>query len=280
MKRLVVIVPAVMLAASIWLFVAAKRNQPAPAPPQTSAVDPKLKERIAELEEELARMEEAVEAAGVPRPTMAPRPTGAPPTAETPAELLRVVEEKDRTIAGQDQTIAALREKLDSVDKQLAEIQKQQESEAKRRDVEWKEKLEVTERQSKQLLADLEARNARLRQIEAANLETRRQTEETLKGLTRLRQVSEELDTLTRRREGYMNNILGRYREATDLFRTMTVRLDSMREGTAVAGNDLSRIQNAITLADEDLRQLRSLQTRASQLQKDVQQATQTLKKP
>lgn len=109
MKRLVVIVPAVMLAASIWLFVAAKRNQPAPAPPQTSAVDPKLKERIAELEEELARMEEAVEAAGVPRPTMAPRPTGAPPTAETPAELLRVVEEKDRTIAGQDQTIASAR---------------------------------------------------------------------------------------------------------------------------------------------------------------------------
>lgn len=280
MKRLIWIGPAVMLAASVGLFVASRK--PAPAPVVTAnGQEAELRKRIAELEQELERVREAAAQAGTPLPAVVrPRAVTPVPSNATTEDLQRSIEERDRTIAGLEQTVEGLREKVTGFEKQVAELQDTQSAEARRREAEWKEKLETTERQSKQLLSDLEARNDRLRKLEAAGLEARKQSEESLKQLAALRQTAEELDTLTRRREAYFNNIHNRYREATDLFRTMTLRLDSMREGTAVAGNDLSRIQHAITLADEDLRQLRALQTRAAQLQRDVQKGAQGLKRP
>ncbi len=81
-----------------------------------------------------------------------------------------------------------------------------------------------------------------------------------------LTKISDDFDDLNRRRDQYMTNVLRRYREVTDLYRTLSLRQEGPRD-------DLSRIQNAISLAEEDMRQLQSLNAQARRLQRDLQAA-------
>ena len=56
---------------------------------------------------------------------------------------------------------------------------------------------------------------------------------------------------VSRRRESDLSSIVSRYREATELFRAMSLRLDNPREAGSPLSNHLSRIQQAILLAEE-----------------------------
>ena len=113
-------------------------------------------------------------------------------------------------------------------------------------------------------------RQTSLRDFELANQQLRRQLSEATQGNGRRRQAGIDLDEIGRRRDSYLSNILGRYREATELFRAMSLRLDNPRDAGWPLNNDLSRIQQAIQLADEDLRQLRTLNSQAARLQKEL----------
>lgn len=280
MKRILPIVSFAALAvAGLMLYQARSRQAPQPTPtPVSTASEEALRQEIEQLKQELAEWREAPSAES---PT--PRPGGKPesqPAGTSPAELLRMIEDKDRELAAQGQALADLRAKLADFEQQLTASREQQLAELKRREEEMAElsnKLDTASKASAQAQADLEIRNKRLLQLEA---DLRKQTEEARKQAARIKQVFDDMDSLSRRREAFMNNIQLRYREATDLFRALSLRLDSMRDGTAAAGNELSRIQNAVSLADEDMRQLRALHTRATQLQKDLAAATQTPRRP
>ena len=80
------------------------------------------------------------------------------------------------------------------------------------------------------------------------------------------------LQSLERRRDGYLTSIIRRYRDVTSQFRAMSGMIDSARDGNSSAFNDaaLLRIQNAISLADDDLRQLNELNAQISQLDKKL----------
>ena len=70
----------------------------------------------------------------------------------------------------------------------------------------------------------------------------------------------------------YLNNILRRYREITEQYHAMAGVLDSRRdrEAAPVNNTEISRIQNAISLADEDLKQINALNAQASRLEKKL----------
>ncbi|MBL8219977.1 MAG: hypothetical protein JNL62_12150 [Bryobacterales bacterium] len=280
MKRILPVVSFAALAvAGLLLYQARSRQVPQASPaPSSVSGEEALRQEIEKLKQELAELRETP---AVESPT--PRPGGKSepqPAGTSPAELLRLIEEKDRELAAQGQALADLRAKLAEFEQQLSATREQQIGELKRREAEMAElssKLEMASKASTQAQADLEIRNKRLLQLEA---DLRKQTEEARKQAARIKQVFDDMDSLSRRREAFMNNIQLRYREATDLFRALSLRLDSMRDGTAAAGNELSRIQNAVSLAEEDMRQLRALHTRATQLQKDLATATQTPKRP
>ncbi len=280
MKRLLPIVSFAALAIAAVLFYQTRsRTTASPPPPQLpSTSEDALRLEIDQLKEELAALRSAPdEHTPTPRPSVKTAP---PPAGASPTELLRLIEGKDRELSNQGQALADLRLKITEFEQQLAETREQQLAELKRREAEMAElsqKLETASRASAQAQADLEIRNKRLLQLEG---DLRKQTEEARKQAARLKQVFDDMDNLARRREAFMNNIQLRYREATDLFRALSLRLDSMRDGTAAAGNELSRIQNAVSLAEEDLRQLRTLHTRAAQLQRDLTTAIQNSRRP
>jgi hypothetical protein len=111
-------------------------------------------------------------------------------------------------------------------------------------------------------MAQVESANARLKEDAALNSQS----------AAELRQTATDLEALFRRREMYLNNILRRYHEITEQYRAMSGVLDSRRDREAAPVNttEISRIQNAIALADEDLKQINALNAQASRLEKKL----------
>ncbi len=80
------------------------------------------------------------------------------------------------------------------------------------------------------------------------------------------------LQDLNRRRDGYISSILRRYRDLTEQFRAMSGVLAASRDqnSSALSESGLTRIQSAISQADDDLRQLNELNARALQVEKKL----------
>lgn len=108
-------------------------------------------------------------------------------------------------------------------------------------------------------LADLESVNAKLKEEAAAGRQSSSQTQQTLS----------DLQNIFHRREMYLSNILRRYKEITEQYRAMSgVRDGRDREAAPLNSAEVSRIQNSIALAEEDLKQISALNAQAERLQK------------
>ncbi|MDX1983032.1 MAG: hypothetical protein SFV51_22365 [Bryobacteraceae bacterium] len=224
--------------------------------------------QIATLQAERDTLRQAQGLPPAPPVAAAPRKAGAAVAdgnsgaAALRAEFAQQLEEKDARIA------AAVKAR-DDMDAQIRELQARIEALT-----EETERLNHSERQLREQLQSAERRAAstekdaagtaqRLEKLEAANRELRRQADEASRRMVSHSKASSEIEELTRRREVYLNNLLRRYREVTDLYRNIAVRTDA-------PGEDISRIQNAISLAEEDLRQLHALTAQTARLQKSL----------
>ncbi len=120
--------------------------------------------------------------------------------------------------------------------------------------------------------AELKSNSSRMAQLESANAKLRGDATRASQSAAQLDQTASELEGLFRRREMYLNNILRRYREITEQYRAMSGVLDSRRnrEAAPVSSTEISRIQNAIALAEEDLKQIGALNAQASRLEKKL----------
>ena len=87
-----------------------------------------------------------------------------------------------------------------------------------------------------------------------------------------LHKVATDLEEIFRRRQMYLNNILRRYKEVTEQYRSLSGVMDSRRdrEAVPVSSAEISRIQNAISMAEEDLKQISALNTQAQRLEKKL----------
>jgi chromosome segregation ATPase len=110
-------------------------------------------------------------------------------------------------------------------------------------------------------LADLESLNAKLKEEAAAGRQSSSQTQQTLS----------DLESILHRREMYLSNILRRYKEITEQYRAMSgVRDGRDRAATPLSSAEVSRIQNSIALAEEDLKQISALNVQAERLEKKL----------
>jgi len=119
---------------------------------------------------------------------------------------------------------------------------------------------------------ELKSKGDRVIQLEVANQKLRDDGAAASARLAQLAQISTELQELHRRRDNLLNGVLRRYREITDQYRAMAGSLDSRAHGEApaVAATDVARIQNSLSLAEDDLRQLNNLSAQALRLQKKM----------
>ena len=116
---------------------------------------------------------------------------------------------------------------------------------------------------SRQRLTSLEADNAKLRSDNSA---VSARADET----TRL--VAQLLD-FDSRRDAYLTSIMHRYRDITNQFRATSGMLGSSRDSNSsspFSDAALTRIQNAISSTDDDLRQLNELNAQVRQLEKKL----------
>ena len=110
-------------------------------------------------------------------------------------------------------------------------------------------------------LADLESLNAKLKEEAAAGRQSSFQTQQTLS----------DLQNIFHRREMYLSSILRRYKEITEQYRAMSgVRDGRDRDAAPLNSAEVSRIQNSIALAEEDLKQISALNAQAERLQKKL----------
>lgn len=206
-----------------------------------------------------------------------PAAPGAPPPAD----------EHRAALARRDAAIEQLKQELSQAQSNIAQLQAQLLNAGDQRDkalasaderfrkeqADWQSRLDALQQEVD--AARDEAKTARLRvaELETANAkllndasEGSARTAETARTLT-------ALQNLDQRREAYLTSIIRRYRDITSQFRAMSGMLDTSRDGnsSAFSGAALLRIQNAISLADDDLRQLSELNAQAAQLEKKLQ---------
>jgi len=120
--------------------------------------------------------------------------------------------------------------------------------------------------------AELKSNSGRMAQIESANAKLKEEASTAGQSAVQLKQTASDLQGLFRRREMYLNNILRRYREITEQYRAMSGVMASRRDRDVapVGTTEIARIQNAISQAEEDLKQIDALTAQASRLEKKL----------
>jgi chromosome segregation ATPase len=125
------------------------------------------------------------------------------------------------------------------------------------------ESAQAESQASRQRLAALEADNAKLKSDNS--MASARAAEFT--------RVVAQLQDLDSRRDVYLTSIMRRYRDITSQFRAMSGMLGSSRDSNPTSPFSdaaLTRIQSAVSSAEDDLRQLTELNAQARQLEQKL----------
>lgn len=255
---------AVLLAALVWQTHRLAGLQAAAA--RLAAENQSLRERAEKAERENAALRTL---AGIP-PAPAAHQTVIPdrrpaPSAADPAQA-RLVLELRENLKNAGAAISELETQIGSLEEKLKKaVDENQRLSAEEKEL--RERVDTTVRLVDAVQAELKSRNERLLQLELANRKLRETSDAASQRATQAAQALREIEEINRRRETYLANILRRFRELTDQYRALAVRLDNAREGAAPAPGELSRIQTAVSMAEEDLKQIASLGAQAARAQ-------------
>ncbi len=204
------------------------------------------------------------------------------PTEPVPPET----DEHRIALAQRDATIARLKKELSAAQDSVAQLQAQllsagdqreralasAEERHRKEQAEWQSRLDALQQEVDSAQEEAKTSRLRIADLEATNAKLANNASEGSSRAAETARVVTNLQSLERRRDGYLTSIIRRYRDVTSQFRAMSGMLDSARDGNSSAFNDaaLLRIQNAISLADDDLRQLNELNAQISQLEKKL----------
>lgn len=134
-------------------------------------------------------------------------------------------------------------------------------------ETELKENLAGANRVIEAMQTELKGKTERLVALETASRRTSDDMKAANDKIAKVTGWARDLEDLNRRREVYLNSLMRRYRDLTDQVRAMTIRLDNPQETARPSQSvDLPRLQNIVALAEEDLKQLASLNSQAARL--------------
>lgn len=271
MKSWLLVLALAALAAGGILFwkTAAVRPTAADAE-QWSKTEADLRARLAQAEKRLSELGHPLPASGAREESgPAHTPGAVTPYSRREADLAELIRLKDEQLTRSETALGELRAKYAELEQRITAVQEQ---DKQLRDTEagLRQKIDANTEQIVELQQSARQKDTRLGEQDAALKSLRAAGEQQARSLQRVRSLSEDLEDLARRREVYMANILGRYREATDSLRTLGLQLENRTEEAPIGRTDISRIQSALSSADEDMRQLRALSTRSRQLQKEL----------
>jgi chromosome segregation ATPase len=137
----------------------------------------------------------------------------------------------------------------------------------------WQTQLGSLKQDLESAQADAQASRQRLVALEADNAKLNNTNNAASARSVDLARIIVQLQDLDSRRDALLTSILRRYRDITSQFRGMSGQLGSNRDSnTSNPFTDaaLTRIQSAVSSADDDLRQLSELSAQARQLEKKL----------
>ncbi|HEY3444177.1 MAG TPA: hypothetical protein VGK29_25730 [Paludibaculum sp.] len=228
-------------------------------------------ERAAALEHENTALRQQLAERGI-EPVVAKTAPARP--VEGDGRHLEAVRELTHTQAKLAATQAAIIEWQNKVQSLEGAVERAT-AEAKRSAAEeasMREDLDAAKRLVAATDGELKTKSARLSQLESDNRKAREDVVAASQKSTQAAALANELFDINRRRENVITSIQRRYREMTDVLRALAVRLDTQRDSMAGAAPDISRMQSTAQSADDDLRQLASLNAQAQRIAQKLSQ--------
>lgn len=202
------------------------------------------------------------------------------------AEDLNPPADQGAALARRRATIEQLQRELDDAHASMAQLQSQvgayrderekvlsSVNESHRKEQEsWQSQLDGLKQQLDSSEAESQALRQRTANLEAENTKLKTTTGENSTRAAEVARAITDLQDLDRRRDLYLTSITRRYRDITNQFRAMSGMLDSSRDpnSSSFSGAALLRIQNDMSLAEDELRQLNDVNAQARQLEKKL----------
>jgi chromosome segregation ATPase len=265
-KRWIPLFIVLVIAAAVVAWQAHANRQQAMRLAQLSAETERLRGRVAEL----ARAASAP--AGVPAPAPAAE-TQNGPRAPNPAinpEDAIAIQRLKLSLADANSSVARLESRADEAEAQIQNLRLENKRLAGS-EADLQENLAAANQAVDTLQKELKSSRDRATQVEIAYQKLRDQSGGDGQKIAQLQQLSVELQEIHQRREAYLTSILRRYKQITEQYRSISGVLQAQRtDGPATGSTDLARIQDSIAMAEEDLRQLNSLDAQARLIQKKM----------
>lgn len=184
-----------------------------------------------------------------------------------PTEYIRVIEETRAALEASKREISAARNEIEGLKEKLEKDREERERLAAEL-ADGKETLAGVRRVVAATEAELKAKNERLVRLETSEKLVREAAGKAEVNAARAMRTGQELEQLNQRREVLLASIVRRYREVTDQYRTLSLRVQSRAEqlGLDPGAGELSRIQSSVQQAEEEMRQLNSLSAQAAKV--------------
>jgi chromosome segregation ATPase len=184
-----------------------------------------------------------------------------------------VIARLDHDLAEAHATIADLRSQLSTSSDQHSQALANAEDRLQKQQADSQAQLEDLQKKLDAALAASDIARQRTAVLEADNAQLKAGASSATTRAADVAQIIANLQDLDRRRDVYLTSILRRYRDITSEFSAMSSMLDTSHDPSSGAcnGATLSRIQSAVTSAEDDLRQLNDLSARTQKLEKQLQ---------
>lgn len=183
-----------------------------------------------------------------------------------------IIEQLDRELAESHSAIADLQTQLSAARDQSAQAQASAEERRHKQQVDAQAQLDDLQKKLDAALTESDIARHRVAALEADNAKLKTDSAAGSTRATEVAQILASLQDLDRRRDIYLTSILRRYRDITGEFRAMSSMLDTSHDPSSGACSEaaLTRIQNAVTSAEDDMRQLTELNARSQKLEKQL----------
>jgi hypothetical protein len=183
-----------------------------------------------------------------------------------------VIERLDHELAESRAKITDVQTQLSAANDQIAKTQASADERLQKQQADTQAQLDDLQKKLDAAVAASDIARQRTAVLEADNTQLKTDSTSINARAADVAKIISGLQDLERRRDVYLTSILRRYRDITDEFRAMSSIMDTSHDpsSSACSGAALSRIQSAVTSAEDDMRQMNELSARSQKLQKQL----------
>jgi chromosome segregation ATPase len=178
------------------------------------------------------------------------------------AEAVRELARAQTQLQAAEASIRDLQARVRGLEDALEKAQ-QESARLSAAEAELRETVDRAHRLVRATEAELKSKTERLLQAETAARVAQQDAAAAKARAAQVTPVLRELEEINRRRENYLTSLQRRYRDLTDQLRSLAVRMETQRDSPAAAAPDVSRIQSTVQSAEDDLRQIQTLNAQA-----------------